>query len=111
MIKIVDREKGVKYNEEDEVENRERIRVDLVAKMTFVSAKLQIHPLFIKDYEGKKALSHQAKLYLKIDGIDFVGTQKDSLHWLFKGLNKFELFDKSEEKIIVKVEDGENSFL
>ena len=40
MIKIVDREKGVKYNEEDEVENRERIRVDLVARMTFVEAKL-----------------------------------------------------------------------
>ena len=36
MIKIVDRERGVKYNEEDEVENRERIRVDLVARMTFV---------------------------------------------------------------------------
>jgi hypothetical protein len=50
MIKIVDRERGVKYNEENEVENRERIRVDLMARMSFVEARLEIHPLFIKDY-------------------------------------------------------------
>ena len=108
MIKIVDRERGVKYNEEDEVENRERIRVDLVAKMTFVQAKLQIHPLFIKDYEGKKAIDSKAKVVLKIDGMEFVGSQKDKLHWLFKAANnnKFQLFDRSDDKIIVEIKEG-----
>lgn len=51
------------------MENRERIRVDLVARMTFVEARLEIHPLFIKDYEGKKTIDNKAKVYLKIDGI------------------------------------------
>jgi hypothetical protein len=57
--------------------------------------------LFIKDYEGKKALNPQTRLFLKIDGIDFIGAQKDRLHWYFKGLNKYELFDQSEDKIVV----------
>jgi hypothetical protein len=57
--------------------------------------------LFIKDYEGKKALNPQTRLFIKIDGIEFVGTQKDRLHWYFKGLNKYELFDQSEDKIVV----------
>lgn len=89
MVKIVDREKGIKYNQDDEIENRERIRVDLAARINFIEAILQIHPLYTKDYEGKKGISPQAKLQLKIDNIDFIAHQKEKLNWVFNKLNKY----------------------
>ncbi len=36
MIKVIDREIGVKFNEDDEVENQEIIKIDLVSRLTFV---------------------------------------------------------------------------
>ncbi len=36
MIKVIDREIGLKFNEDDEVESQERIKIDLVSRLTFV---------------------------------------------------------------------------
>lgn len=110
-MKIVDREKGVKYDEDDEVQNRERIKVDLIARITFIEAKLEIHPLFVKDYEGRKDINHKADIKVKIDDTEFIAAHKGRHHWIFKGINKFELFEKSDDRIIVKIFEGETVVL
>ncbi len=61
------------------------MRVDLVARVSFLEAVLCINPVYIKDYEGKNNIKSSVQIEVSIDDHCMMATQKDNRKWIFKG--------------------------